>query len=187
MRKSGFDLRKFHKFRKIINSAARSSSSSHPLSGVFRQWGVRYLAWTKRLFIKNSGGGGKWPALKPSTIAHRRAGRSRQRKIRGRGYRKRGPAGKVAILRDTGTLFKALTVGAAGNLFRRIRGGIRVGFGGPAKHPDGKATIKDIAVFHDQGKGRLPKRQILHKPDGPLVASMMNDLRRAVNRIGRNL
>jgi hypothetical protein len=186
MRKSGFDLRKFDKFRKQINRACNSSGGSQ-LDGVFKQWGVRYLAWTKRLFLKNSAGGGDWPALKASTIASRRAGRTRKHRERGRGYRKRGPTGKVSILRDTGTLFKALTIGAAGNLFKFIKGGVRVGFGGPAKHPEGKATIRDIAVFHDQGKGNLQKRQILHKPDDAFKRAMLKDLKRGIERIGKNL
>jgi len=183
MRKSGFDLRRFDKFRKSVTRAEKNAI----LQPVFKKWAVRYLAWTKRLFVKNSQGGGEWPALKPSTIAQRRAGRTRQKRKRGRGYRKRGPASKVAILRDTGTLFKALSLGAPGNLFKYIRNGCRVGFGGPAKYPDGKATIADIAKFHNAGKDKLPKRQILHKPDDTLTRQMMQDLKTGIDKLGRSL
>lgn len=97
---------------------------------------------------------------------------------------KRGPK-KYAILIDLGVLKKALTVGAPGNLFRYIRHGIRVGFGGPAKHSGGgKATIRDIAVFHDQGEGRLPRRQILHKPDRAFKKMMLKTLGKGIDGIG---
>lgn len=135
---------------------------------VFTQWGVRYLTWTQRRYRKNAAGGGQWPALKPATIA-----------------RRRGEGKGVRILIDTKTLLGALTPGRPGNLFKFITGGVRVGFGGPSRHPGGKATIRDIAVFHQKGKGHLPKRQILHEPDSNLVRAMMLDLKRAVKKIGR--
>ncbi len=165
---SGFNLRKLQRFKRLINQG-----SNGPLRPVFKQWGVRYLAWTKRTFIEKSRGGGNWPPLKAATMARRRRG-----------------GASAAILRDTGTLFRALTPGNPGNLFEFIRGGVRggvrVGFGGAARHPAGKATISDIARFHNSGEGRLPKRQIIYEPNKPLVLRMMNDLSRGIDRIGRS-
>lgn len=187
MRQSGFDFRKFEKFRKTILQGGRPGVSRNAYNQVFKTWGVRYLVWTKRLFIRASRGGGDWPALKPSTIAGRRAGRSRRPKRRGRGYTKRGPTGRVSILRDTGTLLRALTPNMPGNLFKFISGGVRVGFGGPAKHPEGKATIADIAKFHNVGEGKLPKRQILFVPGNAFTMEMFLDLKRAIEKFGRSL
>ena len=151
----------------------------------YKIWGKRYLSETKVRFIKNSRSGGEWPPLKPATIAARRSGKSGRRRNTTRGMG--SIRGKVAILRDTGILFKALTVGQPGNLYRLLRKGIRVGFGGPAKHPDGKATIADIAKFHNVGKGKNPKRQILHKPSKQLIAFMRSTLATAIDKVGNRL
>ncbi|GAG69133.1 unnamed protein product [marine sediment metagenome] len=145
MPKDGFDLTKIK--RKI---RAVGGYRTPAMRYVYQQWGVRYLAWTKRKFIKNAKGGGDWPALKPATIKARRKGK---RKLRGRGNVSQATKAylSVKILRDTSTLFKALTPGSPGNLFKPIRRGIRVGFGGKAKHSrGGKATISDIASFHQR-------------------------------------
>lgn len=174
--KSGFDLNKVRNFRKLIKAGSKG-----PLRPVFKQWGIRYLAWTRRLFyIKSRGGtaeGITWPELSPVTIKRRRR---RTRRVRGQ-----SGGSRPAILVDRlGTIPKAMVPREAGNLFMYIKPGVRVGFGGPVKHPDGKTTIADIAVFHNVGGGRLPRRQILHIPNSDLLAKMRNDLRRGVDRIG---
>lgn len=193
MAKSYFDLRKFHKFRRIVNAGSRG-----PFKPMFNRWGVRYLSWTRRMFVEKSRGGTadgvSWPKLK--YVTYRRASGTNLRRTRGgtrHGRRSQSriktsrASGSVAILRDTGTLFKALTPGSPGNLFKYLWDGVRIGFGGPAKHPDGRATIRDIAVFHDTGKGNLPKRQILHRPNQDLVRKMMRDYSYYMNRIGKRL
>lgn len=160
-KKTGFDLKRFD----YIVSRIGNKTASPEIQSAYKQWGIRYLAWTKRLFAKNSSGAGDWPRLKRK--------------------RRRGSTTAAKILRDTGTLFKALTVGNAGNLFKRLRNGVRVGFGGPSRHPSGKATIADIAKFHQTGEGPLPKRKILHQPDGNLARLMLMDLARAYGKLGR--
>lgn len=162
-----------------------ANDKSGPMHSMFLQWGKRYLAFVQRRFDSHSKGGGDWPPLKESTKKRRR--------------------GKVySILRDTGTLFNALSIGFPGNLYQRIKDGIRVGFGGPARHtirivknkktkqktPIQKGvppTIKDLAVIHDEGRGRVPKRQILVEPDDAVKKSMQNDLKRALDRIGKSI
>jgi len=177
-RKSGINMAKFRRFRKAIKAGSKG-----PLRPVFKQWGIRYLAWTRRLFyIKSRGGtaqGVTWKELSPVTIRRRSR---RSRRVRGEHGENR-----YAILIDRlGTIVKALVPYEAGNLFKYIYGGVRVGFGGPAKHPEGKATIGDIGLWHNVGKGkRLPKRQILHLPSSDLQRKMGNDLKRGIERIGR--
>lgn len=147
-----------------------------PIDRVYRQWGARYLAFTRRRFAKQSRGGGDWTPLKPATIKRRRKGK--------------GKGASAAILRDTSTLFGALTIGAPGNLFKRIRKGIRVGFGGPARYVKGKgghATITRIAQWHQEGKGNLPERKILVEPDAATVRRMMGDAKRGFTRLGRSV
>jgi hypothetical protein len=128
-----------------------------PLQGLYRLWGIRYLSWIHRLFITNSTGGGEWEDLADSTIVARR---NKNKKT-------------IKILIDTGMLLRALSIGNPGNRFEFIRYGVRVGFGGPARHPDGKATILDIAKFHQTGGGNLPARPILHEPDKDFIDFMV--------------
>ena len=161
MKKTGINLKKFDSL--LAQVAGKKSSPA--LRSCYNQWGMRYLAETKKDFVKNSAGGGEWPPLKTK--------------------RKRGDTKKARILRDTGTLFKALTVGSAGNLYQDIKNGKRVGFGGPSRHPSGQLTIADIAKVHHNGRGNVPKRAILHRPSGRLIVLMVGDLSRAVNKIGR--
>lgn len=105
-------------------------------------------------------------------------------------------AGKnVNILRDTGILFKALTIGAPGSTFEVIPGGIRYGVAGQQRHAGlvatiaGKAastknvTIGDIAAFHQFGAGRLPKREIIVVPDQRVLDNMAGDAARAAARL----
>ena len=167
----------------------RRTSPGSPIGQMWRQIGIRYLTFTRRRFTRMSKGG--WPALAPATLRNRR-GRKRRATRSPRAQTKtttRGSATNVAILRDTSTMFNALTVGMPGNrlqLIRRRAGGVRVGFGGPAKHPNArKATIREIAAAHDTGKGRLPKREILVEPDGGTVATMRQDVIRAITKLGR--
>ena len=169
--RNGFDLRRFDKFVRSINKAPRKR-----LEPTFKIWGIRYLADTKRKFIKNSKGGGDWPALKQATVRRRRRGTARAQRRR--------RVLRAAILWDTGTILHALDVGEPGNLFKMLKDGVRVGFGGPAKHPGSNATIADIARFHNAGEGRLPKRQILYWPDAKMIKFMRTTLAKAIDRIG---
>jgi len=81
----------------------------------------------------------------------------------------------ISILRDKGLLFNVTApdfTGAPGQLQEDIPFGMRVGFGGPARHPDGTATIADIAGFHQKGGPHLPIRKIIVPPDDPTQRKM---------------
>ena len=157
-------------------------TQSGPMDSMFKQWGARYLGFARKRFIVNSRGGGDWKGLAESTKKRRRGGKTTRRKGK---RRKTSISRGHAILRDTGTLLGALSIGAPGNMFDRIPSGIRVGFGGPTRHPGGGATIKDIAVFHDEGGGHLPQRQIIIDPDATTANGMAKDAKRAIAKIGR--
>jgi hypothetical protein len=92
----------------------------------------------------------------------------------------------VSILRNTGTLFAALNpvfTRKPGALEESIPFGVRVGYGGPAKHPKGKASIADIAGFHNAGAGHLPRRQIIVPPDQRTIDGMVADMERGMKRL----
>jgi hypothetical protein len=96
----------------------------------------------------------------------------------------------ASILRNTGVLFEALTINAAGNVSER-RGPTQVyGIGGPAVHAGGNATatIGRIATYHQNGgalPGRPPQRKILVPvvKGSPLSQQMVNDAERAAARL----
>lgn len=156
-----------------------------PLRDMFTQWGRRYLTFVRRRFVRFSRGGGGWEPLAESTKRGRR-GPKRRKTRSGRARAKtttRGSGRRFAILRDTGTLFNALSPGAPGNLLDVMKEGVRVGFSGRHRHPKGKATIADIAEFHQAGGKHLPKREILVEPDERLARSMYRDATRAVQKM----
>jgi len=147
------------------------SRGSHPeMQRCFRQWGAIYSAFARRRFLRNSGGGGDWPALAPSTIEGRRRGNR--------------AGGSTQILRDTGTLYNALTIGAPGNKCQVVGDGVIFGFGGGSGHPGG-GTIAGIAKAHETGAGHLPERTIIVQPDRDTVDRMGVQLKQAIERMGR--
>jgi hypothetical protein len=144
---------------------------------MWQQIGAVYLSFTRKRFIKFSKGGGSWPPLKRQ--------RSKDRKAAKRAWKRGKIPRMAAILRDTGTLLNALTIGQPGNKFNRVSYGIQVGFGGPSRHGKGKATIRDIAVFHNEGRGHLPKREILVEPEQQTTNRIISIMRAAINGLGK--
>lgn len=158
-----------------------------PIRKAIKQWAVRYRAFVQERFDAFSKGGGDWPPLAASTIRRRRKGK-KIRMTTMSGQSDRFQVRTASILRDTGTLFQALEPvfkHKPGALELRIPFGVRVGYGGPARHPGGKATIADIARFHQEGKGKLPKRRIIVDPPPHLVQLMAGDMERALAQANR--
>jgi hypothetical protein len=96
---------------------------------------------------------------------------------------------KVAILRDLGLLFAALSPtfsGKPGQLENRIPYGIEIGYGGSHRHGNGRATIADIASYHNVGSGRLPRRQIIVEPPSNVLVAMASDMERALDKMSRD-
>lgn len=149
-------------FRGVVQSDLAGATNG-PVRRAFKQWGYRYRTWAQQRFDAYSKGGGDWPPLKTK--------------------RKRGELAAASILRDTNTLFTALDPtfsNKPGQLEEKIPFGIRVGFGGPHRHPSGTATIADIAMFHDQGMGNNPQRQIIVDPPVQVVLQMARDMERGL-------
>jgi len=142
------------------------SKPQGPIRDALRQWGHRYRTFVQRRFVKYSRGGGDWPPLKYK--------------------RRRGSRARAAILRDTGTLFRALDPvwrSNPGAIQQDLPFGIRVGYGGPHRHPKAGISIADLAAIHDQGLGRMPKRQIIVQPDNRTRAQMVSDMQRALKKL----
>jgi len=89
-------------------------------------------------------------------------------------------AANVTILRNTGTLFRALMAGNPGNVSDPIPQGIAVGIGGSAVHEGTVQTIGEIARIHQEGLGRVPVRRIVVDPDTDTTERMTGQLDRAV-------
>ncbi len=162
------DLKPLEKFADSIHKGLQNNSG--PIRKAYKQWAARYRSFVQERFDR-FGKGGEWQDLAPSTKRRRR--------------------GTIfTILRDTSTMFGALDTlfsGQPGALEKKIPFGIRVGFGGPGRHKSGgKATIADIARFHQEGVGRLPQRLIIVDPDQRTVDGMAGDMLRAVETLRRD-
>lgn len=167
------DLSDLKRFQYLLDRDLRyggQQAGGSPINNAFKQWGVRVRSFLQERFAVYSRGGGNWAPLKPSTIKRRRKG-------------------SRAILRDTGTLYNALSpvfTGKPGAIEERIPYGIKVGYGGPAHYTNkygGVATIADIASFHQTGSGYLPKREIIVKPDEHTLDLMAEDMNRAIMKM----
>lgn len=122
----------------------------------YDRWALRYRAFVQRRFDKFSRGGGDWPAL---------------------------VSRKGSILRDTNTLFTALTPtlnAPSGSINKLIEGGIEVGYGGGGSHPGGP-TISELAYWHQTGAGNNPVREIIVQPDAATIRGMVEDMQKAVD------
>jgi len=126
-------------------------------------WAKDYERFIRKRFLRLSRarGGGEWPPHK-----HKRKGNPQ-------------------LLMDTGTLEKSLGIGAPGNLYKRIRSGVKFGIIGAGSHPSG-LSIRKLALIHHQGcKARhIPKRTIIVKPDRATLKVMRNDLKRILKTFG---
>jgi hypothetical protein len=141
----------------------------------FRQMAAVYRSFLQLRFDAYSKGGGNWKPLAESTKARRRKAR-------------KGHSGSrsFSVLRDTSTMFNVLSPvfsGAPGAIEQELPNGLLVGFGGPGAHPDGNATVADIASFHDAGGGRLPQREIVVEPDSAALNRMQGILETACRGI----
>jgi hypothetical protein len=152
---------------KIVTVKGDSGGGGGAMREMYAEWGRRMLAFWRDQFRRNRGGGGDWPPLKPET--------ARRHKDR------------IGILSVTLTLFNALRPGAPGNVFQVDAGGVAVGIGGSAKHPESNLTIGEIALIHHRGTPFCPKRTIFYPPDATLKRLMQDDARRTVQRILRQV
>jgi hypothetical protein len=149
------NLSDLKKFGKEIHSGDR-------LVVVYKKWAMRYRSFIQLRFDAASKGDGTWVPLSSRTIAGRRKGSS-------------------TILRDTGVLFAALSpvwVAPPGSINELLQDGVRIGFGGSQTHPSGFATIAEIAGFHQDGAGNLPKREIIVNPSQSVIDSCTQDLQK---------
>lgn len=97
----------------------------------------------------------------------------------------------VSILRDTGTLFNALSIGAYGNVNKAIPNGVRFGFtdvihGTLNVAKPSFATIAEIAGYHNAGGNRgnnPPQRLILAPPDQTTIRGMGIDMKNAIKDV----
>lgn len=164
------NIRPLLKFDRAVMAGLKGGAQSNEIRRGFKQMAVVFRAWAKERFSTFSRGGGDWAALKPSTVARRKKGKARKLSMTrgGKTRTKTVSAGTVSILYDTKTLFGGLDPTfnpSKGAMQKDIPFGIRVGFGGAARHPKGKgASIADIAGFHQAGNTNMRPREIVVVP-----------------------
>lgn len=183
------DLSGLNQFRDSVERQLKGEAG--PISNCLKLWAVRYRSYAQLRFDTFSKGGGNWRALAASTIKARRSGKTKRKGFSSLAD-KRGKlvsaTKQVAILKDTGLLFAALQpvfIGTPGALEETIEFGIRVGYGGPMRHGSGgRATIADIASFHQNGAmPRMPAREIIVAPPASLLETMAKDMDKALQEL----
>jgi hypothetical protein len=170
------DLKNLKRFQTVLQQDLRGSGSG-PIRAALRQWAARFRSFVQLRFDKFSKGGGDWKPLADSTKKRRAGARKGAKGLR-----------SFAILRDTGTLFMALTPtfsNKPGQFQEDIPFGVRVGFGGPARHPKGAMSVADLARFHQEGAGHLPARIIITEPDASVQRLMASDIQRALGKLAQ--
>lgn len=136
-----------------------------------RKWPERFFAFQRQKFTQNSSGGGDWPPLAKSTLE--------QKQREGRSSR---------MLHVTNAIYNALFPGRPGNVIRRKGvGGIEMGIGGNARHPDTKLTIGQLAEIHHDGAGNVPARKVLYPLEVGAAGECFNDMALGFKRLVRSL
>lgn len=147
-----------------------------PMRPFFRRAAARYLGFIRRRFVNASRGDGTWPDLALSTKLKRLRRQHRGRfsrfvkkqegKNRAAQMMALANSSKFAILRDTSTLFGALTEGNLGNEIDYGKDGVVIG-----------VNVR-YARFHQDPAilGRPPKREILVQPDKQTEEQMAIEL-----------
>lgn len=96
--------------------------------------------------------------------------------------------GSVSILRDTGTLFNALSISSPANIMRRKGPVFEFGIGGNMTHPKGNLTLGRLASYHQNGgaiPNRPPQRRILVSP--PTSDQVWREWDRAASKLVSDL
>lgn len=150
----------------------------------------RYESFIKRRFRDHARGGGSppWQKLSAATIRRRGTPKGATRDRGSMRYRSKKTGrfvkkGRIEILRDTGTMFKALSIGGPGNTLKKIKGGVRFSVMGAGRHPRYKGKIGDLILIHQLGKGRVPARPVLVEPDEKTVEQMRQATKRTLARV----
>ncbi len=159
------------------------SLGSGPFRRALRECGRIYFRAMQERHRLLRKGGGLWPALAAATVEARRTKRRKG---------KRGSGALTDILLDSGTLFRVLepTWGnRPGKLCQDIPGGVRVGYGGAATHPEAtNLTISELARIQHFGAntryGRIPPRPLIVAPSSMHVSEMQSVLKRALRQYG---
>lgn len=144
---------------KVLHNPALAEAISHA-------WSTVYRAFTRMRYYNQSRGGGEWPALKPATLKRRRGG--------GQG---------AAILRDTGAMFAAMQPGLGSGGLMQTHPLKPLGFvaelSGGGTYDSGISLV-EVASHHHHGRGNLPERKILVKPDLETIKQMADHGHRIV-------
>jgi hypothetical protein len=150
----------------------QGTSNPHVRNGLTGAQGEYFGAMRER-FVAQSSGGGEWQELAGTTQ------RQRQRQ----GFNPSRP-----ILTRLAVLFTAMRPGAPGSASEWGSNSLRAGFGGPAVHPGygdrpASLTIGDLALIHQEGRGRVPQRRVLVEPQAVTLGNMRQPLAAAVQSI----
>jgi len=151
----------------VLKSVGRSSNNNPIITTMYKNWTTIVRTFLHNRFIGASRGDGTWPALAKRTVDRKKSS---------------------LILIETNTLINAVDPGrynAPGSYARRQGDGIVIGYGGSVVHPTaakkGRSfTIQQIAEFHHDGGGKLPRRRIMVGIDRETVQKVTSEVNKAM-------
>lgn len=163
------DLTPLKKFTAELTQQEQTNPKG-PLLDAFKKCARHYRIFARTRFLKLSQGGGEWPPLALCTIKAK---------------------GHAKILIETGLLLGALkpSGGAPGAWEQMIPGGIRVGYGGPARYPEyPHRKIAEVALFHQTGDVPImPMRRVIVAPDAQTKRAMAKEVATALKEVGKQV
>ena len=153
---------------------------------------TRKLAGLKRyqrLMIKDleNGTGEFKTAFSNMARGYRRFLRVRYRRFSAGGGNWRPNKKGTPILRDTDTIYNALTpkfLGLPGQYERHIKGGVEIGIKG-GKHPKAVVSVGQLSAYHQSGVGRNPRRIIIVNPPPLVKKELKLELVKAEQRVNK--
>jgi hypothetical protein len=171
-RKTRSALVNVNPMRRLAKTLAQvNANSSHTrIKEMYKNWAAIYRGFIHGRFVNYSGGGGDWAPLRPRTVKRK---------------------GHALILQETRTLINAVdpSMHNAPGSYSRLEGKqFVVGYGGNVIHPTTRSggrsfTIEEIAAFHQNGGGNLPKRRIIVGPDKATVGLVTEEINSAIRDI----
>lgn len=148
--------------------------SKHKEDG-FEQAGRRFQRWLRRRYFALSAGGGEWAPLADSTVKQKES-------LASRGRIKVQPHW---ILRRQDVLVNSIE-------FEKRPMGFRVGFLTVKRYPkiyksERSRTVRYVAMQHQVGNGRVPKRKIIVNPPQAVVKAALEDVRKSLFKFIREI
>lgn len=162
-------LGRLRRFREVLESDLREKTNG-PVREALRDWKRIYWEFINERFATFAAGGGDWPPLSPKTTA-------RKAKL---GLDPRILVATRLLEANLDPQFAA----KPGEVNDDVPFGVRVSVGSSSdeSYPGGK-TVREVAMYHQFGGPKLPRRQVVVPPDADARAAMRARMKQALKEL----